>query len=69
MQMKFGQIGRDGMRKKRERKDYFLGPLHVIVRNHSESSQYGFLTWSINRKHTLDIWFAQTLITIRRNSI
>ena len=65
--MKFGQIGRDGMRK-RERKDYFLGPVHVIVRGHSESSQYGFLTWSIHRKHTLDIWFAQTLITIRRNS-
>jgi hypothetical protein len=67
--MRSGQIGRDGMRKKRERKDYYFGPMHVIVRGHLQGPQYGILTWSIHRRHTVDIWFAQTLITIRRNSI
>jgi hypothetical protein len=56
------------MRSKREREDYYLGPLHVIIRGHLQGSQYGILTWSIQRRHTVDIWFGQRLITLRRKS-
>ena len=56
------------MRSNRKRKDYYFGPLHVIVRGHAQGPQYGILTWSIHRKHTIDFWFGQTLITFRRRS-
>ena len=56
------------MRSKRERKDYYLGPLHVIIRGYSQGPQYGILTWSIHRRHTVDVWFSQTLITFRRRT-
>jgi hypothetical protein len=69
MPMRFGPIGRVGMRKKREREDYYFGPMHVIVRGHLQGPQYGFITWSIDRRHTLDVWFGQTLLTFRRKSV
>lgn len=50
------------------RKDWYLGPLHIIVRGYKENSQYGALLWGRKiRSTTLDIWFNKTLITFTRD--
>lgn len=51
------------------RKDFYIGRLHFIVRGYRERPQYGMLLWSCDwRRHwCLDIWFHQTLYTITRD--
>lgn len=51
----------------RTRQDYYLGPLHVIIRGYTDSPQYGALVWGCaSRNPTLDVWVHQTLITLRK---
>ena len=50
------------------RKDFYIGSLHIIKRNY-EDPQYGILLW--NRKPrsnipTFDIWFNKTLWTVSK---
>ena len=47
------------------RKDLYIGPLHIIIRGYNDDPQYGTLLWGSSDK-TLDIWFHKTLITFRR---
>ena len=49
------------------RKDLYVGPIHIIIRGYNDDPQYGTLLWGreINNP-TLDIWFHKTLITFRR---
>lgn len=47
------------------RKDLYIGPLHIIIRGYNDDPQYGTLLWG-NTNKTLDIWFNKTLITFRR---
>jgi hypothetical protein len=51
------------------RKDYFTGPLHLILRKSTQRSQYGILAWSTNETYILDIWFGQRLISFRRKNV
>lgn len=44
-----------------DRKDWFLGRLHIIRRGYVEP-QYGMLYWG----GTLDVWFHETLWTFTR---
>lgn len=49
-----------------ERKDFYIGPLHIIMRGYRENPQYGMLFWGKNIKDpTLDVWIKQTLFTFR----
>ena len=50
---------------KTQRKDYFIGPAHLILRKSTQRPQYGILAWGINRKYTLDVWVHRSLITFR----
>ena len=54
-----------------ERRDHFLGPLHIIVRGYRDSPQYGCLLWGGRRVGgwTFDIWLGRTLYTFRRNRV
>ena len=48
------------------RKDLYVGPLHIIMRGYREGPQYGTLFWGREvRNPTLDIWIKQTLFTFR----
>ena len=49
------------------RRDYQVGPMHLIVRTHSESPQYGVLLWGGYHSpgRTFDVWVRRTLITLR----
>lgn len=47
------------------RKDFYIGPLHIIIRGYTDDPQYGTLLWGSNNK-TLDIWFNRTLFTFRK---
>ena len=49
----------------RPRRDWFIGPLHVIVRGYREPAQYGCLLWSTGHGWTFDVWIHQTLWTLR----
>jgi hypothetical protein len=49
------------------RKDFYIGSLHIIKRNY-EDPQYGILLWNRNKRiPTFDIWFNKTLWTLRRS--
>lgn len=51
------------------RRDYFYGPLHVILRKDAAEGQYGITAWSIRRKWTVDLWLGNVFITLRRNDV
>jgi len=53
----------DAAMDKYKRRDWVLGPVHVIRRGYREDSQYGILLWGT----TLDIWIKNTLWTIRKD--
>lgn len=54
------------MRNTRQRRDYFLGRLHLIIRGYN-TPQYGVLTWRAHRHEpfTVDVWARRTLLTFR----
>ena len=47
------------------RKDWTLGNWHLIRRT-AQTTQYGWLLWSLHGEHTLDVWLRRTLWTLRR---
>lgn len=49
------------------RRDWFLGRLHVIRRGHSGHPQCGCLLWGVGQGYTptLDVWVLRTLWTFR----
>lgn len=50
------------------RKDWMLGRWHLIRRT-ADTTQYGMLLWSLQGKHTLDVWIGRTLWTLRRHEV
>ena len=53
------------MRTTRERRDFYFWRWHLILRGYGDNPQYGCLLWGRNLTPTFDIWFHQTLITLR----
>lgn len=58
---------RDGLGVAVNRKDWTLGGWHLIRRT-ADTTQYGTLLWSLQGRHTLDVWVGRTLWTLRRLS-
>lgn len=55
------------------RRDWYLGRLHLIRRGYESHPQYGWLIWSSAYNAftawTLDVWFHRTLWTVRWNRV
>lgn len=49
-----------------DRKDLYLGPIHIIIRGYNGDPQYGALLWGKEiGSPTIDVWIKQTLFTFR----